>query len=430
MQWVENYKRVLNEPDAKTHEKWASGLRHGILEMVSSAPDDVPKVLEFTEEETVLWALLKLPRSVKAHQDTTDLQKNRLVAILHGLSEAGLLIAPNDTRERHILPLEIKRIRNRLKGIEDAPSKPLKRVQMAPPPSFRKGKRGPKKKAKATHIEVAQTSEDIDHLQGPARALAQKIMHYGKRLETDDLYDFMGIPRSATDREIKGVFFQLVKELHPDNLSRQGVKDEFLHERSRAVFSRLNEAYDTLKDIDRRHSYDQEIKSGKGQKGATRQGKVRREREARMQTIKAETFFKRGDYRNAEAHYKLAIQFDEEDPAIATAHAWCVTMNPVRKPEDRMTLAKDLLAGIINRHNYGDASYKLGLLARRENDEELAQILFEKALSLDPEHPDAVREKRLREMRGDKSPSGKEKVLGDGDGAASGFLGRLFKRDT
>ena len=63
-----------------------------------------------------------------------------------------------------------------------------------------------------------------------------------------DYYDMLGVPRGADDATIKSAYRRLAKECHPDR--KGGCKE---HE---AKFKALNEAYDCLKDPQKRAAYD------------------------------------------------------------------------------------------------------------------------------------------------------------------------------
>jgi molecular chaperone DnaJ len=63
-----------------------------------------------------------------------------------------------------------------------------------------------------------------------------------------DYYELLGIPRGADDAAIKAAYRKLAKECHPDR--RNGCKE------SEARFKAVNEAYDVLKDPQKRAAYD------------------------------------------------------------------------------------------------------------------------------------------------------------------------------
>jgi molecular chaperone DnaJ len=63
-----------------------------------------------------------------------------------------------------------------------------------------------------------------------------------------DYYEMLGVPRGADDAAIKAAYRRLAKEHHPDR--KNGCKE------SEARFKAINEAYDVLKDPQKRAAYD------------------------------------------------------------------------------------------------------------------------------------------------------------------------------
>ena len=68
-----------------------------------------------------------------------------------------------------------------------------------------------------------------------------------------DFYAVLGIPRNSTEEEIKKAYFSLVKKFHPDIN-----KDP----KAPQMFSDISEAYDVLKDKEKRQKYDMYGKDG------------------------------------------------------------------------------------------------------------------------------------------------------------------------
>jgi len=62
-----------------------------------------------------------------------------------------------------------------------------------------------------------------------------------------DYYEVLGVPRNASDEEIKRAFRKLAFQYHPDHNRESGAEDKF---------KEINEAYQVLSDPEKRSSYD------------------------------------------------------------------------------------------------------------------------------------------------------------------------------
>ncbi|WP_419616202.1 DnaJ domain-containing protein, partial [Thiolapillus sp.] len=67
-------------------------------------------------------------------------------------------------------------------------------------------------------------------------------------MEFEDYYEVMGVKRDATQDEIKRAYRKLARKYHPD-VSKEADAEE--------KFKRLGEAYEVLKDPEKRAAYDQ-----------------------------------------------------------------------------------------------------------------------------------------------------------------------------
>ncbi|PVV00801.1 hypothetical protein BB560_004805 [Smittium megazygosporum] len=67
-------------------------------------------------------------------------------------------------------------------------------------------------------------------------------------ISKDDLYERLGVPKDASTSEIKKKYYQLAKKYHPDVNKEPGAKEKFF---------KIQEAYDTLSDDNKRAQYDQ-----------------------------------------------------------------------------------------------------------------------------------------------------------------------------
>ncbi|CAK6434758.1 unnamed protein product [Pipistrellus nathusii] len=84
-------------------------------------------------------------------------------------------------------------------------------------------------------------------------------------LASKSYYDILGLPKSASERQIKKAFHKLAMKYHPDKNKSPDAE---------AKFREIAEAYETLSDADRRKEYDSlghgAFTNGKGQRGTGR----------------------------------------------------------------------------------------------------------------------------------------------------------------
>lgn len=78
-----------------------------------------------------------------------------------------------------------------------------------------------------------------------------------------DYYSILGIPRSASEAEIKKAYFSLAKKYHPDVNKNPDAKEKF---------AEINIAYETLGEIEKRRTYDSTGMTGDEQEQAKNSG--------------------------------------------------------------------------------------------------------------------------------------------------------------
>lgn len=99
---------------------------------------------------------------------------------------------------------------------------------------------------KASGVE---TSHDIEKIGQEQKA---KDADLGEVLKDRNYYEFLGVSPDATFEEIKNAFREKAKQYHPDlNLENQQAEDRF---------KKINEAYETLSDNEKRKRYDAGLK--------------------------------------------------------------------------------------------------------------------------------------------------------------------------
>lgn len=421
----DTYKKYRMADDELGNTAWAkSKMSDKALSQSKTAPVNIEDYFAFSDDEKVMWRLLKIPRSFNDFVQSDVSTKEDVLSFLRSLVACESLDILDAGDGKRIIPLEIKRLQQKVQGVEEAPR--LKRrltgrvfrpniglageepdhdedeygVPSSPSGITRRDEllaatAEAKRKREASKVRI----EDLDP---DDRAYLAKIEAAFGVMPKQDHYSLLGVEQSATQQQIRDAYVERAKEWHPDAVARTGLAEDLtVIEKLDTLFKRLQTVQRILSDDATRTAYDRELERNPNYANMTSSG-PRRAQEAMMLARKADVFFKKRDYDNAESFYKTAGELDREDSALQVSHAWCIYLNVKRDRLKRTKEAHNLLLQILEQYNSADAAYKLGLIAKNDDKEDEARRRFASALELDPEHGEALKEKRLFEMRARK----------------------------
>nr|MBA3499588.1 DnaJ domain-containing protein [Deltaproteobacteria bacterium] len=216
-----------------------------------------------------------------------------------------------------------------------------------------------------------------------------------------DHYALLGIAANASGDEIRKVYFDYARQLHPDRLAALNIPDE-LHV-AHKVFAQLNTAFSILSDSKRRAEYDALL--GRGGESAQREEQAKAEEmanrifEAEESYKKGELALKRDDIETAIVELKRAVELNPDEPDFTALHAWALfcaatDKNAVAR-QTRATLEKSIKRSpkAINPRFY------LGRVHRMLGNDKEALDLFRDLLFDKPYHAEAQAEIRAIEAR-------------------------------
>ena len=101
------------------------------------------------------------------------------------------------------------------------------------------------------------------------RRARREILDAWEGSKTRNHFEVLGLPRASSEAEVKDAYFRLAKRFHPDVHHGESLGD--LRDKLEAVFIRLGEAYETLRDPRRRGDYEERLgRRGRGRPASRR----------------------------------------------------------------------------------------------------------------------------------------------------------------
>lgn len=418
------FKKHRDAEDPQGNLTWAARLQSKALRASPEALAriDVEREFELSEEERVLWRLVKLPRKYMDIEHAGVMAPEKLRGVLRGMVAADVIDIVDAGEAKALLPAELRRLKAEVQGKEvQRSSQPLKaRVYRPnidgtppepPPPAAEPAAiasppRSDPGRAPAPVQTRAMTDDD--------RVLKAEVDRAFAAMPKQSHYEFLGLARGAEDAAVRSAYVKLAREFHPDRVA--GLGDAELQAKVDALFKRLGDAQQAVGNAEARAQYDRALDALGGGAATTDGARQRRPLEAQNAFKIAEVYLKKKELKSAEAHYRQAANFDPEDAKIMTALAWCIWLNPDHDEASRTAEAKKRLQEVLKKTQFADAAYKLGLILRKAGDEGAAQRSFAQAYRFDRSHHDAEREVRLHEQRAQKQQK------------PDGLLGRFIKK--
>jgi curved DNA-binding protein CbpA len=237
-----------------------------------------------------------------------------------------------------------------------------------------------------------QGAPDIDSVRKQLIAKATVV-------ETQNLFEVLEIPLTATKEEVKQAYFVAAKRYHPDRLVSMGL--ESLRTEVEKIFRRVSEAYGTLFDDARRNEYKQTLGKPK-EDDAAAHAKAMKMLEADMALRRGEVLLKKNDFLGAIREFESAVNLDPQNGE----HLAYLTWARVCANQTSYADAKGLFNQSVKLSpRCAQAYYYLGVCLKEEKDVDRAYGMFKKAHELNSRLLDAEREMRVINMRKEKEKS-------------------------
>jgi len=221
-----------------------------------------------------------------------------------------------------------------------------------------------------------------------------------------DYFTLLGVSESDSREQVRKSFYNMVKKYHPDRFFEQNALPD-LKDKVNALFQHISDAHETLSDANAKTRYLND-----------RQGEKNSSTTSLDNILQAETAFQKGiisfrvkKYDQAQKAFAEALEICPNEAEYLMYQTWSAyKFNP--KTTDIIKTRTNLLRAIELNPTLSLAHLFLGYLCKDKGNEKEARRHFEKAIQVDPNCTEALREIRLMSMRKEKEKKG--------------LLGRMF----
>jgi hypothetical protein len=253
-------------------------------------------------------------------------------------------------------------------------------------------------------------------------ARRKEVLELFETLKGKNHFEMLGIPRASNEAQVKEAYFKLARRFHPDSHHDPSLSD--LRDKIEAIFIRLGEAYEVLRDRNRRSSYESDLVSRMprgpqaGGGPAPAPAAPDPEAESRM----AEESVKRAEKLYSQEKYWDAIQLLE--PALQNLKGKMLqrarvglAKSYVKNPKWVKRAEEQLQTVIREDANHAEAHFLLAGIYKASGLKNRAIHEYQRVLELKPEHEEsraALAELAASETTEEEKPAG------------GGFLKKLF----
>jgi tetratricopeptide (TPR) repeat protein len=263
----------------------------------------------------------------------------------------------------------------------------------------------------------ARVKKEADALHGRQllEARRQLIVNAHEAMAAKNHFEFLGVPRTATEAQVKEAYFRLARPLHPDSNRDPGLAD--LQGKREAAFHRLSQAYETLRDAQKRGRYEADLDARMPRRRPEPtpppppepSPSVRTEADRQTEAALAMESVRQAEKAFKEEKYWDAIQLLE--PAIprlernSKVRAQVLLARAYMKNPNWGRRAEELLQRVVQESpDHADAYVTLGNLYRASQLKSRAQAMYRKAVQAEPGHQEALAE--LAALDGEGPPEG------------------------
>jgi tetratricopeptide (TPR) repeat protein len=237
--------------------------------------------------------------------------------------------------------------------------------------------------------------------------LRAELAAMAERLRGRDYFGVLGVSRNAGDEDIRHAYTDLAKRTHPDRFSGSSRAVTRVAEE---VFGLISRAYEVVGERDRRLAYLRDEANRERDAAELEEG--HRALRAELEFQKGEVALRAKRYELAADHFRKAVEAYPDEGEYRAYFGWarylCDPEAPGRLQEALRTVQEGRKLAPDREKPY----LFLGRLCKAGGRVKMAEKMFTRAVQLDPDCVEALRELRLIHMRREKSKGLVRRILG------------------
>jgi len=264
-----------------------------------------------------------------------------------------------------------------------------------------KGPRSATRPAKVTVLREVNRPPQDDAKPAELTAMAQQFRKQSP-------FQILGVAENASADEIQAAYGKLCERTHPDRVSHSG---EALKALAGEVFAMVASAFETLSDPRRRQEF--LLGQRKADREAAERAEGRRALDAEIQFQQGDAAMRARDYPGALRCFGRALELYPEEGEYHAHYGWLLHLSHPSNTAMAAEAMEHLQRALKLAPDREKPYLFMGRLCKAIGRADAAEKMFARALKIQPDCLDALRELRLINMRREKG---------------KGLIGRLLRR--
>lgn len=227
--------------------------------------------------------------------------------------------------------------------------------------------------------------------------IRSELADLAKSLSNRNYFEILGVSQSCNESGLERAYENLARRVHPDRFQTASLS---IRELASEVYDRVCEAYETIRDKKRRQQYILELQMGARRIQRDDAGRCALDAETAFQA--GVTFIQKRNYEDALVRFGKALEIKPDDGEYYAHYGWCVYLCNPDSPAMVEEAIEHVKRGVHLANDREKPLLFLGRLYKVIGKIGHAEKMFTRAVQIQPECVEAMRELRLINLRREK----------------------------